>query len=109
MHQIGKQDLQKFDTDLIEWGDADRTRHNRVQNIVDASRRDLRSQFTRVGVHVRNLRQTRMTATTYNQHVRLLSSEPVGWLSTTKLYSDTGADIVMQSISLKTPARWHFE
>jgi len=34
MHQIGKQDLQKLDTDLIERGDADRTRHNRVQNIV---------------------------------------------------------------------------
>jgi hypothetical protein len=34
--------------------------------------------------------------------VRLLSPEPVGWLSTTKLYSGVGADIVMESITLKT-------
>jgi hypothetical protein len=32
--------------------------------------------------------------------VRLLSPEPVGWLSTTKLYSGVGADIVMESITL---------
>jgi len=39
--------------------------------------------------------------TTYNQHVRLLSPEP--WLvSTTKAYSGVGADIVMESITLRT-------
>jgi hypothetical protein len=35
--------------------------------------------------------------------VRLLSPEPVGWLSTTKLYSGVGADIVMESITLIDP------
>ena len=33
-HQISKQDLQKFDTDLMEHGNEDRTRHNRVQHVV---------------------------------------------------------------------------
>lgn len=33
-HQIGKQDLQKFDTDLLNQGNEDRTRHNRVQHVV---------------------------------------------------------------------------
>lgn len=28
VHQISKQDLQKFDTDLMEQGNEDRTRHN---------------------------------------------------------------------------------
>jgi hypothetical protein len=36
----------------------------------------------------------------YNDHVRLLSPEPVGWLSHHQLYSDVGADIVMESITL---------
>jgi hypothetical protein len=35
--------------------------------------------------------------------VRLLSPEPVGWLCHHQLYSGFGADIVMESISLKTP------
>lgn len=34
VHQITKQDLQAFDTALIEKGDEDRTRHNRLQNVV---------------------------------------------------------------------------
>lgn len=34
VHQITKQDMQAFDTALIEKGDEDRTRHNRVQNVV---------------------------------------------------------------------------
>jgi len=37
----------------------------------------------------------------YNDHVRLLSPEPVGWLSHHQLYSDVGADIVMESIIFK--------
>jgi hypothetical protein len=46
--------------------------------------------------------EARVIVTTYNQHVRLLSPEP--WLvSTTKAYSGVGADIVMESIALKTP------
>jgi len=36
----------------------------------------------------------------YNDHVRLLSPEPVGWLSHHQLYSGVGADIVMESITL---------
>jgi hypothetical protein len=32
--------------------------------------------------------------------VRLLSPEPVGWLSHHQLYSGVGADIVMESITL---------
>ncbi|MGA2646250.1 MAG: phage integrase N-terminal SAM-like domain-containing protein, partial [Candidatus Sulfotelmatobacter sp.] len=34
IHQITKQDLQAFDTSLIEDGNEDRTRHNRVQHVV---------------------------------------------------------------------------
>jgi hypothetical protein len=34
VHQIAKQDLQAFDTALIEEGNEDRTRHNRVQHVV---------------------------------------------------------------------------
>jgi hypothetical protein len=41
----------------------------------------------------------------YNHHVRLLSPEPFGWFCTTKAYSGVGADIVMESITLKSPAR----
>jgi hypothetical protein len=39
----------------------------------------------------------------YNDHVRLLSPEPVGWLSHHQLYSDVGADIVMELITLIDP------
>ena len=35
--------------------------------------------------------------------VRLLSPEPVGWLCHHQLYSGVGADIVMESITLKMP------
>src|SRR5205085_10077056 len=34
--------------------------------------------------------------------VRLLSPEPVGWLTHHQLYSGLGADIVMESITLRT-------
>ena len=34
--------------------------------------------------------------------VRLLSPEPVGWLSTTNFTRGVGADIVMESITLRT-------
>jgi site-specific recombinase XerD len=34
VHQITKQELQAFDTALIEEGNEDRTRHNRVQHVV---------------------------------------------------------------------------
>jgi hypothetical protein len=35
--------------------------------------------------------------------VRLLSPEPVGWYQHHQLYPGLGADIVMESITLKTP------
>jgi hypothetical protein len=56
------------------------------------------AQFARVGVYVRNLLEARVIVTTYNDHVRLLSPEPVGWLSHHQLYSGRGADIVMESL-----------
>jgi len=40
VHQITKQDLQAFDTNLIEGGNEDRTRHNRVQHVVTFLRND---------------------------------------------------------------------
>jgi hypothetical protein len=42
----------------------------------------------------------------YNDHVRLLSPEPVGWLSHHQLYSGVGADIVMESIVVLTSPQW---
>jgi hypothetical protein len=36
----------------------------------------------------------------YNHHVRLLSPEPFWLVRTTKAYSELGADIVMESITL---------
>jgi hypothetical protein len=44
--------------------------------------------------------EARVIVTSYNQHVRLLSLGP--WLvSTTKVYSGVGADIVMESLHSK--------
>ena len=37
--------------------------------------------------------------------VRLLLSEPVGWLRHHQLYLDLGADIVMESITLICPQK----
>ena len=37
--------------------------------------------------------------------VRLLFSEPVGWLGHHQLYLDLGADIVMESITLIDPQK----
>jgi hypothetical protein len=46
--------------------------------------------------------EARVIVTSYNQHVRLLSLGP--WLvSTTKVYSGVGADIVMESFQSKSP------
>ena len=43
-----------------------------------------------------------MEVTTDNQHVRLLSSEPFGWLAPPKSTRPTGADIVMQLLRSKS-------
>src|SRR3954451_13013891 len=62
------------------------------------------AQFTCVGIDVSNLLEARMIITTYNQHVRLLSSEPFGWLvCASKVFSGLGADIVYGIIALKMP------
>src|SRR5580692_9900432 len=42
------------------------------------------AQFPRLRVHQCNLLKARMIVTTYNQHVRLLSSEPFGWFAPPK-------------------------
>src|SRR5580692_5968323 len=57
-----------------------------------------------VGIHKRNLLKARVIICSYNDHVRLLSPEPVGWIQHHQLYSSVGADIVMESITLKTPS-----
>src|SRR6516162_6943667 len=43
------------------------------------------THFARVGAYESNLLEARVIVTTYNDHLRLLSPEPVGWLSTTNL------------------------
>src|ERR1022692_3625855 len=59
-------------------------------------------QFPSVGVHKSNLLEARMVIASYNPHVRLLSPGP--WLvGTSKVYPGAGADIVMESITLKMP------
>ncbi|MGH7866305.1 MAG: hypothetical protein ACREP9_01445 [Candidatus Dormibacteraceae bacterium] len=42
------------------------------------------AQFTCLRVHKRDLLEARMIVTTYDQHVRLLSSEPFGWFAPPK-------------------------
>jgi hypothetical protein len=62
------------------------------------------SAFASFGIHKRNLLEARMVVTTYNPHIRLLSPGP--WLvGTTKVYPGVGADIVMESITLKIPEK----
>src|SRR5579864_5508962 len=56
------------------------------------------TQLTALGVHKSNLLEARMIVTPYNQHVRLLSSEPFGWFAPPKSTRPTGADIVMESL-----------
>jgi hypothetical protein len=57
-------------------------------------------QFTRLCIHERNLLEARMIITTYNQHVRLLSSEPLWLACASRVYSGLGADIVYGIITL---------
>src|SRR5215475_1501140 len=44
-------------------------------------------ELSRFRIHVRNLFEARVIIPTYNDHVRLLSPEPVGWLQHHQLYS----------------------
>jgi hypothetical protein len=60
-------------------------------------------ELAAVTIQERNLLKLGMVIDSYNDHVRLLSPEPVGWFWHHQLYSGLGADIVMESISLRTP------
>jgi hypothetical protein len=44
------------------------------------------------------LLKARVVVCSYNDHVRPLSPEPIGWIQHHQLYSGLGADIVMESI-----------
>src|SRR5580693_363585 len=57
-------------------------------------------ELSGVRIHRSNLLKLGVEIYSYNDHVRLLSPEPVGWIQHHQLYSSGGADIVMQSITL---------
>jgi hypothetical protein len=57
-------------------------------------------ELSTVAIHQSNLLKLGVEIYSYNDHVRLLSPEPVGWIQHHQLYSSGGADIVMQSITL---------
>src|ERR1700751_5184762 len=61
-------------------------------------------ELSGVRIHRSNLLKPGVEIYSYNDHVRLLSPEPVGWIQHHQPYSSGGADIVMESITLKTPA-----
>src|ERR1700722_16735229 len=63
-------------------------------------------QFPGLGIYKSNLLKARVVIASYNHHVRLLSPERslVGLIAT-KVYSGTGADIVMESIALITASQ----
>ena len=56
------------------------------------------TQFTRVSVHESNLLEARMIVTTYNEHVRLLSSEPFGWFAPPKSTRAWEPTLFMESL-----------
>ena len=67
--------------------------HARPGFVVSVRRRTVRlllddqasfPELTAFGIYVCNLLEARMIVTTYNQHVRLLSSEPFGWFAPPK-------------------------
>ena len=57
-------------------------------------------ELSGVRIHRSNLLKLGVEIYSYNDHVRLLSPEPVGWIQHHQLYSSGGADIVMESITL---------
>src|SRR6202035_2179203 len=59
-------------------------------------------ELSAVTIHRRYLLKLGVKIYSYNDHVRLLSPEPVGWIQHHQLYSGLGADIVMESITLTT-------
>jgi hypothetical protein len=56
-------------------------------------------ELSTVAIHQSNLLKLGVKIDSYNDHVRLLSPEPVGWILHHQLYSSGGADIVMESIA----------
>src|SRR4051794_32608540 len=63
------------------------------------------AQFTCVSIDVSNLLEARMIITSYNQHVRLLSSEPFGWFAPPKFTRPWEPTLFMESLRLLTPQR----
>src|ERR1700747_2354264 len=59
------------------------------------------AQFPRVGIDASNLLEARMIVTTYNQHVRLLSSEPFGWLAPPKSTRAWEPTLFMESLRVR--------
>src|SRR5215475_5760412 len=56
------------------------------------------AQFASVGLYASNLLKARMIITTYNQHVRLLSSEPFGWFAPPKSTRPWQPTLFMESL-----------
>src|SRR3954466_2815851 len=61
------------------------------------------AQFTCVSIDVSNLLEARMIITSYNQHVRLLSSEPFGWFAPPKFTRAWEPTLFMESLHSRQP------
>src|SRR4051812_4571906 len=59
------------------------------------------AQFTCVSIDASNLLEARMIITSYNQHVRLLSSEPFGWFAPPKFTRSWEPTLFMESLRSK--------
>src|SRR3954447_9309442 len=59
------------------------------------------AQFTCVGIDASNLLEARMIITSYNQHVRLLSSEPFGWFAPPKFTRPWEPTLFMESFQAR--------
>src|SRR5512143_2527818 len=60
------------------------------------------AEFTGFRVHKSNLLEARMIVTPYNQHVRLLSSEPFGWFAPPKSTRAWEPTLFMESFHSST-------
>ena len=60
------------------------------------------AQFPCVYIYQRNLLEARMIITAYNQHVRLLSSEPFGWFAPPKSTRAWEPTLFMESLDSLT-------
>src|SRR5258707_14791733 len=63
-------------------------------------------ELTAFGIYVCNLLEARMIVTTYNQHVRLLSSEPFGWFAPPKSTRAWEPTLFMESSHSLTLQEW---